>query len=381
MPRSLTAAFRDQHKERRSLSPKDFSSACYAAAKLSLRGDAWKPEDWADCAAHVAAVRLAQLAGDRSGETGPDLAYDRRAGKLVHVGQTATEEKARTVDELGRWSDAGGNGRQVVAYLRRAELVGPGMLAACDAVPYWAGNLHALQQIASKWRRSVEAQRRRDADESKREKNRFPLSSPSTVPGSHPRASEIDERRGTPWGARTAAVEMLRAAGLMGDRIPKGPLWTLAYTAARASAGLESREIADELEISFPLQRKHVERAAERLAASGHGIPDWAEALAIEAGVSLKATASRSASADLESGWRGKDSAGPAPAPVVVKVRKLRPRKRPAGWSTALPETTKRRLAAAAENRRKREAMLSPEEREQRRHEAGIPPLPRGAAA
>lgn len=352
MPRTLTAALRAQ-TPREAITPSELASYCLAAAKLSLRG--WEWADIADCSAHVVTVTLEKLAGDRE-----------------HLGT--------------------GTGRDVVAYLKRAEHVAPGMLAACDAVPRSAANLRTLQQIASKWRRSVEAERRRDADDARAKKNTSPLTS-STMPGSHPARNDEDIlRRCTPWGARITAMHLLDSAGLLGATVDHGPLWTLAYSAARVrvaetddseSKGVESREVAEELGITWATYRQHLKRATERLRASEHDMPEWATALLVDDPViAVKATATRSAAADMgdRSAWRGKDSAIPAAAPVSVKVRKLRPRKTPAPWTASLPQRTQDRLAAAAANRRAREAELSPEDRAARRREAGIPELPSRAA-
>lgn len=147
-----------------------------------------------------------------------------------------------------------------------------------------------------------------------------------TVHGSSaaPDASPLND--GTPWGARRAALAMLADAGLWeGSRsgklapnvhanvdtvqypqgvlfderrdtrtvrasAPTGPLWTLAYSAARAQDGLDAREIAAELELTDATHRQHLSRAAKMLRAYG---PD-ADGVLTDDGATVAGAALRS---------------------------------------------------------------------------------------
>lgn len=83
-----------------------------------------------------------------------------------------------------------------------------------------------------------------------------------------------DELRGSWQSAATAANRMLRSAGVPAT----GDAWTAAYASARANAGLESREIAEELGMSFAAYRKGLSRGARKLSERG-SMEDWSWAL------------------------------------------------------------------------------------------------------
>jgi hypothetical protein len=302
----------------------DILKSTRAAAKLGLQGEQWSAEDRAECAAHLVTLVMGRA--------------------------TLDAETVRT--------PAHGN-------LYPARLIG----------------MDFLVKRAGDWRRAREAQIARDAADAN---ERGGMAVHGSTTGDNGDANNL-----TPWGARIRAVEMLQNAGIIGATMDApAPMWSLAYGAARGAAGIESREVAEELELTFDTYRAHLSRAAKTLRACG-GWDAWLDALLME-GIDWSAPgeyvheraediASRTARANARD--------------AAVSVRTVKPRtigKRAsagAAWSRArvspafrvrtvidpLPARTHDRLRKASDMRRKRAAAVTPAERRQARLAAGLP--------
>ena len=306
----------------RMVSAADLLRTCRAAAKLSLQGDAWSAEDRADLSAHLVGVVW------------------QRAAKHAPQG----------------WHPP----------MRLPRAIG------FDYVPANLCGLDFLVKRGANWREARESERERDSIEAAaRAALEF---SPAVETG------ETAELRGTPYGARRTALEMLRNAGLLSwsGESPAGPMWTLAYSAARAAAGLESDAIATELELTPAQYRQHLSRAAKRVRYGN--MPQWYEALAVLAPDALQHAA------PLEPSERYRPDSF---APVECRTdKRLQPRAKLAQWAAPrtvqlgsvkrridpLPHTTHARLAKATDMRRKRASAKSADERRASRLAAGLPP-------
>jgi hypothetical protein len=224
---------------------------------------------------------------------------------------------------------------------------------------------HCLNLVAN-YRRSLDAQRARDAaDAAARAAHSIEVDPTlEVITGNHP------DVIGTPASARRSAVEMLRNAGLLGDAVQWGPLWTLAYSIARTAAPdretgevLDPEALARELELSRAAVRKHVQRASERLAASGHDHSAWLDALEVQTaalGKSHAAPLPLSASGtEVDTDWRTRrserianvaDSALPA-APVTCRSEAPCPRETVADWTAYLSPVQAARMERMSEIR------------------------------
>lgn len=302
----------------------DVLKSCRAAAKLALQGDAWSLEDRADCAAHLTTLVLERAALDAE-------------SVLNGKGQTVLLN--------------GGRGN-----LYPARLIG----------------LDFLVKRGGDWRRAREAERARDEVEAAATGGGMAVHGSSMAPDA---PSEL--RDAAPHTARRAALDMLQNAGLIGRRVEDAPayLWTLAYASARASAGLESREIADELEMTFGTLRNHLSRAAKALRSGGHDMRAWVPALALEG-----------------HGWSRpgeytapKDRTRLAPAdhaPITTRKTRTRTSAPGADWSAPrkwngwtidpLTPGTRARLEKATRMRRQRADAKTPDERRRARLAAGL---------
>jgi hypothetical protein len=306
----------------------DFRSRCAAAAKLAMRGQNYDAEDRADCAAKIAAETFG----------------NGRAGLR-------------------------GTPRDVLRYLDWTERY-PATVAALAAedvaaIPASAATFSRLYGVAMNYRRALDRQRVRDAaDAAERARND---SFTPHVP------SEDPALRGTPWGARRTAVEMLRDLGALGAVVEPGPLWTAAYSAARSAAGLESREIAAELDIGYDTLRAHLSRAAGKLpSCSALGIPEHAEALSIPEPVARKASATRNhAATPSDTDWRTRPATA---APVTCRIdRSAVGNVDTPNWTLDLPAATRARLAHGARINRMRAEAKPRATRDRDRLSAGLP--------
>lgn len=312
------------------MSPADFRSRCAAAAKLAMRGANYDAEDRADCAAKIAADVLGNGRQNMRG----------------------------TAADVLRFIDWGLSHPATVAAMLAEDVA---------AIPAAAASFSRLYGMAANYRRGLDRQRSRDAADAARR---------AETDGFLPHVPAEDPAyRGTPWGARRTAVEMLRALGMLGRVVESGPVWTAAYAAARAAAGLDAPEIAAELDISYDTYRAHLSRAAKRFPSSAWaGIPEHSDALSIpEGGRAVKAAYSRTHSADLEADWRTRpDNA----APVSVRVGETRDALslsiRPS-WTLDLPHATAARLHCAADLKRARMAAKTAADSARDRLAAGLP--------
>lgn len=280
----------------------------FSAAKLALRGNAFKPDDVADCASKILLGVL-----ERARENAPTGPLDRIPGRLSSYGH--------------------------------------------------------LCHKAADWRDAEENRREKKAEEESRNTNLASFARAPELPA--------DPTVGTPWGARSKAVAMLRETGQLrpGQPIFWGPVWTTAYTAARAVVtmdedtteveSLDPDALAEELEVTPATYRQHLSRAPGRILKKRPGTRhDYADALDLDTdngGIALRASASRSKTINIgerakDGGWRGLDVKGPLPAPLYKSKDKAekwdgRKKTRPDGtpktpeWAREMQAT--RPLAAA----------------------------------
>lgn len=190
----------------------------------------------------------------------------------------------------------------------------------------------------------------------------------------------------TPDGAAHVALAMLESAGCRPLRKGDAPLYSLAYSAARASAGLESGEIAEELALSPAAQRQHLSRASAKLRKGPHAPHDWAHALALPDGGTERAHAAPlpdSNGARLRPGDVFPNASAErrtAPLAQVHERRMAGPHRPPwtpgqtgAGWTNGLPAGSRSRLAAQASRQRDRAQAKPDAKRAADRTAAGLP--------
>jgi hypothetical protein len=195
-----------------------------------------------------------------------------------------------------------------------------------------------LLGLASNQRRHIERERERDHAEALRAAELEPDFSPWIGTP----AADVAGHRSQ---ARRVAVDMLRDLGLLvpaqrhGRTVlvaPTGPVWTLAYAAARAVEDPDARgeldrpTVARELELTADQCKKHLQRAADMIPATGAGYARaaWAEALNLpDGGIALKPSRSRSHSADIGTRHSGpRDYLRPRDHAEVRTVRARRSR-------------------------------------------------------
>lgn len=332
----------------------EVQSRCSAAARMVARGAEWSPEDRADIAAEVF-CKVWRKAKESPHSEAPGIS----SVPTMHLPSSVAHGPA-------------------VAYSKYSAQ------KSKDTVTLSAGRVEAMRADLCAWsyllglaateRRSMERERERDFQESMRAAEVAPDFSPFI-------AAPSADVAGNPVQARRSAVEMLRALGMLepikrhGRTVlaaPRGPVWTLAYAAARAvestsadgeRGGLDRETVARELELSADACKKHLQRAAAQIPAgkSGHlSRSAWAEALYMpEGGIALKPSRSRTMSTDIGTRATGpRDYLKPkdqAPVNVRSSARIKRvptawergPHARPA-WTRDLQPKTANRLAAAA---------------------------------
>lgn len=339
-------------KRRRMVPMADVMAVTRAAAKLALQGESFNPEDRADCSAWL-------------------------LGKILERASVASVRRGRPADVLDFITRAMDDPNLHLHVMRSS--------VEADYIPARFCGLDYCVKVAGAFRRSLESQRTRDAVEAAAQ------AAEDFTPDVETGAT--DEVRGTAHGARVAALDMLRSAGLIGDRLPvaakqaatpHAPLWTLAYTAARASAGLESSEIAAELDMDAAAHRKALSRAAREL---DYSTPvAWGDALhVLTGGLSYGVHTARQEGVKV----RLRDALRPdAHAPVHCKpIAKASPLRKRAPWSAAhvsripggerkmvepLKATTRARYAKATAMRRARAAARTPEDIRTARLAAGL---------
>lgn len=265
------------------------------------------------------------------------------------------------------------------------------MMARQDAVPVEdATYTHCLNLVAN-YRRSLDAQRLRDATEAATHAlDDFDVSPELEAVEGGVREDII----GTPYGARVRAVEMMRAAGVLGAHVEHGPLWTLLYSTARSAAPdratgepVAPDTVAQELELTRSAVRQHCKRAADRLAAQGHSVGDWLDALHVQtanpfqrknAAAPLPVSANGDTPAD---DWRthyaqrtaNVTSTAREAAPILpVAGPTLPPSDAPADWTRYLNATSSARLRRTAEIRDMRSRARTDFERSIIRAAAGL---------
>lgn len=323
---------------------RELRSRCTAAARLALMAEQWTPEDRAECSAAICERFLS--------------GYDRQPTCTECRGPAA--HAAALTDDYGTvvYGAPRCIGHRGTDYRR--------LVGSTAALPTFS----ALFGAACNIRRSIGRDRARDAAYAAELAAREAFT--PTLPDERP------EVRGTPWGARRTALDMLRAWGLDERTACRkgGPLWTAAYAAARAAAGLESEAIARELELTDATYRQHLSRAAARVP-SVATLPLWAHAAALgltDTTPGLKATRTRNLSADLEHDWRTRPD---TVAPVTCRtVAAALPATRPS-WTDGLPYSTGARLSRAAEVKRARAQAKSAEQHATDRLSAGLPAMVR----
>jgi hypothetical protein len=345
---------------------RDLRSRCAAAARLAMAGDRYSPEDRADCAA---AVMSRYLTG----------AY---SAPLCGCGGPALV-RYLVCDDLGNATDGGLRCyRHAPIPAQRRELTARDRWSAIDAT------FTALFHDAADYRRSVDAQRARDdVDAAAR------AAHAAFLPNVQGDTAEV---RGTPWGARVTALDMLRLMGeLKPGQSPSGPAWTAAYCAARAAAGMDAGEVAEEMEMDAATVRQHLKRASDRIGARLTGatapLPGTsdmrvsrtahraylAQVIGTPEPIALKATATRQRAAGMgeDTAWRTRPETA-APITARIDTAAIGAPTAP-DWTTALPRPTAQRLETAARLRRARAATRDDAQREQVRRDAGIPSVVR----
>src|SRR5436190_8431288 len=247
--------------------PEDLMSRCYAAARLALRGMNYSPEDRSECAASIAARVVAESADT-----------DRLSARAPLGWRRDSEDRRTAVLRMLDW-------------MRRAERGEmQWMLTARSDAPVAAVSFGKLSGMAANWRRSLDRQRQRDAEDA---------SERAATDGFMPRVMQSPgELSGlTRDAAHTAARDALSALGLA--RL--GKVYPLAYAAARGAqlallTDAPMRAVAAELGYAEDSLRKILTRAGKRIP-SAAVLPLDAHLAAIgeldAGGVALKPTRSR----------------------------------------------------------------------------------------
>lgn len=327
-----------------------YSGRAYAAVKLAMGSDAYSDEDRADAAAQIVTDVLADL---------PDRT---RRMPMDRVQTIRATDSAAVLDML-RWIETAE---------RDAPLHDGGAMVPADRV-----SVTRLYNRACHLRRTIDRQHNRD------DIYAAELAARAFDLGIMP--SEDPETVGTALGARKVALSMLDAIGCRPLRKGDAPIFTLAYAAARATAGLESDQIARELHLNPAAYRKHLSRAPSRIPAAPlkdrtgdwHGMhrSAWADALLMPEGGSERPRVEGlpdSNGVRSAMGKNGETARFPnVPAErqrigvAPVEQRATRPTRKPwlgvpvakrrnADWANGLPARSQSRLAAAATVSRKR---------------------------
>ncbi len=295
------------------ISTAELLSRCQAAARLATYGasESWRHEDRLDIAAELCADYLASCA------------------------------KLPEQLETGKASLATIKGRMLSAKVIRRECV--------DSVP--EPKFSALVGKARNLKRSSDLARERDG--------RYAAEHAATAQFTSEVPLADPETRGTPHGARMVAVGMLRDLGALGATVEHGPLWSAAYAAARAAAGIDSAEIAEELDISPDTLRQHISRAAKRLPS--------ASTFTQRAHAAMLCVADPMPPAQPRGSWQVERVAGKDPSDwrmrgaegeITTRTVAPTPSTEPAEWTRGLAPSVQGRLARMAEVREARKAKV-----------------------
>jgi hypothetical protein len=379
-------------------SPAELQSRCAAAAKLMAGSANYSPEDRADMAAKLMAH---VLEGQR--ETVPAPAAAPAAewrGRTVRPIGTHGRDVLRRMDRLERIAPGLAAAEWVAAVpfgvltglasnLRRTLDRNRERDAAYAAASAASADFTPLATVAEDEAKGTPHGARRTAVDMLR--NLGALSDGGMLHGRpaavHPVdmadvRSAVAERRGhaAPMGAPhgrpadvlkwIAAVETGRVyraypnvtRALIMDRpafrpdrraeAPEGCLWTAAYAAARSSAGVDSREVAEELDVSFDTLRAHLSRAAKRLpSAAVYGRSAHAAAVCIPEDNPERVeyvVTPENAKGTRRGDWR---TAPDEDAPVDTRQTDPAPAEERPDWTRNLRPATAARLAAASANR------------------------------
>lgn len=320
----------------------ELQSRCYAAARLSMMGANFSPDDRFDAASRILADVWATIV-----ESGaPLLTMTQRVPTSLQgdgVTYSAKSRQKSKDDAPDVWAD--------IPAIRKSD----------------APTFSTLAGRAANLRRSLERDRARDAvDAAERAATEAFL---PYVPDADPVV------RSTPAAAHELAQEMGRAMALDARR----PVYVATYTAARSASGEGSDVVAAELEMAPSAYRKALQRGREAISAAYAAPHEMADALYLpDGGYALKPSASRMrthAIGERDAGWRDSQRAygirpvaiGEAPLPAgALPVA-------PPEWARDLKGTTAARLRHAA--RRSSEMALgkSDAERAHARLTAGLP--------
>lgn len=368
---------------------KGLRSAAAAAAKLTMAS--YDPEDRADCAAAIVSRVL----------TG---SFRRPVCGVCHGPASVLSSIMDDMGDSVRVPRCYGHGGTDTR-----------MLTMMSALPPFSH----LYRDALDFRKSLERSRARDAADAA-ERARMAGFIPAPL-------SQSDETSATPHGARKRALDMLRAMGLTDSAtlpsarrhappmarphgtpaevlawvgrmerirdsrawpialapylrdaapvrsafratLPEGPVWTSAYAAARAAAGLESEDIARELGVSYATLRAHLSRVPKRIPSVTAGMTRADHAAAI---VTPEPLPHGVHVAGLETDWRTRTD--PAPVSVTVPVAWVAAAPARPSWAILLRPATDARLAHAAGMNRARRMARTAAERDAIRAAAVLP--------
>lgn len=341
---------------------------CKAAAAMGMRNaDRYGAENRADAAADAVARLWA-----RSGETGATCRRCGAPAAAMAELESCTPGVTATVPLCHRHA--------VRAVTRRP------LLSNLPSIPADSATFtHALNHVAN-FRRSLDAQRERDAVDAAARAVQDMTVDPTLEAIT---AMAGPETYGTPSAARRTAVRMLDDLGLLGATVQRDALWTLAYSVARSSAPdrvtgavPDSKAIGAELELSAAAVRKHVQRAAERLADLGYGADAFLDALNVPTGGGKGGAAALPISVvgdAVSDDWRTRPGQRVANAAAVVTEGKVSassveptPSAAPADWTAYVSPITAGRLARAAELRDARGRARNDTERAALKSAAGL---------
>jgi hypothetical protein len=343
------------------LTAAELSSRCAAAARLSLRGTGYTPEDRAECAAHIRALVLSKHGG-----TVPDVAE--RAERGPRAAGTPCRDRAERAGMIRYLDTALSRHPSYWDFLRtRAEV----------RIPRESVRFSWLTQRAADFRRTLDADRKRDADHAAER---------AGTDGFVPRIMEdgpADHLPITAERAHAAALDMLAPVGLTGNY----GAYLTAYTAQRLTgaamlgAAVPMDRIAAELGYEGPSASKTLGMALTRGRKSIPSAHAWSTARAVSTetgkpygespavarhldafhlldtgGVARKPTASRNATVNLETSERYSDGITRECRTRTDRTckRDMRRKYAPADWTRDLPPATAMRLARAAALRKDR---------------------------
>jgi hypothetical protein len=303
----------DPYAELAGIPVHELPSRTYAAAKLAMQSSEYSHDDRLDCSAAI-------------------------IGRLMADAQ----------DHMNRVPAKHGAARDVLAYMRRAELRAP---SYGETIPSSLASFSRMSGMAANFRRSLD--RRRAAED--RAMAASAASADFTPRMAEDATTDLATQR--PEAAHAAAREALAALGL--PRL--GRAYPLAYAAVRA---IPERTALAELGIGSHAASDGATRVAvsSALSRARKAVPsaqrwDMAEHLRAVGlldteGCAMKPTRSRNTSANLDT--RERTSQRHMDAALEQRHTAPDPRSEPADWTRDLAPATDARLARAVELRRMR---------------------------